>query len=198
MPTARTILLTLCLLAAGLAGCMGGDGSETGSTATPSSTNATFGDANETNETDVPEDTGPNVTLHWSNATVAGQDLPDPLGWYCQTCQNNFMTFNATNETTGIVAQAYWNASVELDFDLDVPPEPCETNFPTDGDCQPDMKTGQSPLEYRVTRSTDLYAGEWETEVWPENNIDEPVEVTVVVSVFNGDDVPSRWSKIPS
>lgn len=199
---ARALVLSCVLLAAGLAGCVGGDdsGSDVGTT----STNDTS-DISETNDTDTsgvePEDTGPNVTVHWHNGTVQGQDLPDPLGWYCGPpggCSDNVLEFNATNATTGIVAQVAWNASVELEVDLDVPPEPCETNFPFDTDCQPDSQTGQSPIEYRVTNSQDLYAGEWEIEVWPQNNPNTPAEYTIAVGVFEDGSIPGSWSKLPS
>lgn len=197
MTTTRAVLLSLALLTVGLAGCMGGgNGDDAGSTASPSSTNTTFDDTNDTTETDVAEDTGPEVNVSWYNGSVQGASTP-LLGPYCYPCGDHVWEVQIPNGTAAIIAEAFWNASNELQFDLDVPPEPCEVSFPTDNDCQPDQKTGSSPLEYRITREMMLHAGNWSVEIWPQNNPAEPVEFTVVVSVFTGDEVPNQWSKVP-
>ncbi|PSG96713.1 hypothetical protein BRD56_09090 [Thermoplasmatales archaeon SW_10_69_26] len=198
----RALFAATILLAAALGGCLGlggdeGTDAETASSDDPfaSETNRTNGTANET--TGASAETGPQPEIHWQNATVGGQDLP-VLGWLCNPCQDNGMEFNATNETTMIVAQAFWEADVQLDVDLDVPSEACETNFPSDNDCQPDTKTGSSPVEFRITNPADLHAGDWSFSAWPENNPNRPAEVTMVVGVFAAEDPPRQWSKVPT
>lgn len=203
----RALVLAVTLLAAALAGCVGGDdgsGTETTSSSpeAPSGANETD-EPNETGtadprEEDPAEDAGPNVTVTWTNATVQGRDVPDPLGWFCVQCVDNVVEFEVTNDTTGVVAQAFWDASVELALDLDTPPGPCELDGPADGDCQPDVRRGQSALEYRITDPQRLPSGEWDMEVWPENNPTEPVEATALVAVFEDGEVPRDWSRVPS
>lgn len=195
----RALLVATILVTAGLAGCLGFGGEDGSDAQTASTDDQPL--ANETNETvnetvDEVEPEEPKIEVHWQNATVGGQDIPG-LGWLCNPCEDNGMEFNVTNETTAIVAQAFWEEDVELDVDLDVPPEPCETNFPTDYDCQPDEKTGASPVEYRITNPQDLHAGQWYFSVWPENNPNSPAEVTMVVGVFETDAPPGEWSKAP-
>lgn len=191
----RALLLAAILATAALAGCLGFGG---GDTQTPDdealdrqTQQETNGTVNETDE----EEQAPRLDVHWQNATVGGQDVP-LLGWLCNPCEGNEMTFNVTNETTAIVAQAFWEADVQLDVDLDVPPEACETSPPTDTDCQPDEKTENSPVEHRVTNPTELHAGNWTFSIWPEDNLNEPVEVTMVVGVFEEEDAHRQWSKM--
>lgn len=194
----RALLLATILAAAALGGCLGFGGGD-GDTQTPDDQaldRQTQQETNETvNETDEEEE-APRLDVRWQNATVGGQDVP-LLGWFCNPCEENEMTFNVTNETTAIVAQAFWESDVQLDVDLDVPPEPCETSPPTDTDCQPDEKTDTSPVEYRITDPTELHDGNWTFSIWPEDNLNEPAEVTMVVGVFEEEDVHRQWSKAP-
>lgn len=186
----RPLVLALVLVTAALAGCTGGsEDAETASTAL----NETA--TNETNETETtPEDTGPQINRTWHNATVQGSNIPG-IGEYCfPGCDGeNTFTVQVANGTQGLLLEAFWNGSAQMRLEVNQPGDDCETNTANE-DCAPEDATGSSPLSVQPPQ---VPGGEWSVEIWPRDSPTQSVEVTVVVSAFADQPVPSTYSKAP-
>jgi hypothetical protein len=186
----RTTILAVLLLTAGLAGCMGDDASD--DAVDPSSTDLDE-PANETNETDVTEPEGPQINTTWFNATVQGNNIPG-LGEYCYPCDTHEWTHEVPNGTGALLVEAFWETSASMRLGVNAPGDDCEFNTAND-DCAPEDAAGQSSL---TVRPTQVPGGEWNLEIWPRDTPDQSVDVTVVVSEFTGDSVPTGYTKAPA
>jgi hypothetical protein len=196
-----TPALAFVLLAAGLAGCLGGDEASDGAALdgqTQPAANDTSSDTSPANASDEPAepvDTGPNLTVAWFNGSVRGQDAP-MLGPVCiETCDNQF-SFEVPNATQALVAEVAWEAEASLLFDVDVPYETCEAG--TMEDCPPEQASGsEGHLEIRVTDEAGIVTGKWTTSAWAEDRPVEPVDFTIVVTQSDGE-LPSEAAKLAS
>lgn len=183
-----TIALTVALLTAGLAGCMGSE-EDAGSTAAPSSTNGTQTDANETQPTGEAGERDRNVTVTWYNGTVQGANLP-VVGPVCYLdCAST--DFEVPNGTTTLYAEVAWNASTTMSLDLDAP---CQAE--AGEDCPPESQSGQSPLTVTVTDENLLSNQEWSAGVFADESPAQSTEFTLAISLFQGDPMPSDYGKL--
>lgn len=205
----RMLLITLTLLTAALAGCVGvGDGgADAADTAsTDDSPQASQDGANQSAANDSGgslEDAGPELNVTVINGTVyEGGSAPGGFR-YCNgatgPCDTDF-DFDVENETTAIVAELAWNASANMELELNVPFEHCErgpagifiTSCPEGGE-----ETGSSPLRVEITDPQTLeYTGEWDGDIWVTETTPTTVEYTLYLTLVTDGDLPRGYSNV--
>lgn len=192
MTASRAWIVGLLLVTAGLAGCMGDSGEDAQAASQDPSEGS---NETQTNGTEVqPEDSGLNVTVAWHNGSVQGRTVPG-LGPVCYLdCGSSSFEFNVSGETTAIQAEVVWDADTSMFFDMDIPFETCDAGF--NEDCPPESTSGDSPIVQPVTDPQTIEPGNWTASVFAEDSPAQSVEFTVAISLFQGEAIPSDYSKI--
>lgn len=193
----KVMLLGVVLLAAGLAGCIGQDGTDDAEADPTACDGCDQDDALDT--TSAPEGT-PGILLAtaWTNASVTGVGTGAGLAYVCspQDCEN-VHTFDLSPNATGLVLEAIWESSTTLYMAAEVPDDHCSP----DGtglflECpDPDPVTGQSPLRLEITDPETLsYTGGWTVRVWVDSPTPESAEPTIWSTAAHGGPLPDGFT----
>lgn len=185
------MLVGLVLLAAPLAGCMGGeDVSQTEDTGDLEE--ASLNDTEE-NLTEQPEEPELVVTKSWHNGTVEGGSFPAG-GSYCMTCENT-LEFPVPDGTEAIHVEAAWEENARATLNVSGPE--CES-YPLFADvCRPgDSDNGGSPLTVVLEDERTNVTGTWRAMVWVDETTPSQIEVTIVATVVEQGQLPNGYSAL--
>lgn len=210
MPSIRGLVAVLAPLLILSAGCLGTDspGGEASDGATAPSDERTpdSRDEGKTNTSaepnGTPEPSGP--VLHIFNGSVNGfsEGQLSPVPCASSGCEHQW-PFEMRENATGLIAEAAWDSSEELNLVLRIPSKYCEGTNVTGSvsvapECDnPEPYEGPSPGRVDVTSDQRLgYSGEWTVDVRASQSAEE-VPFTVYISVFYNQTPPRGYSALP-
>jgi hypothetical protein len=191
---ARTLIVAILLVTAGMAGCIGdGDDGATDPQGLDEDPNET-----EPNATDEPDEPMQELTRTWFNGSIEGGSIPSD-GYYCtqtSACENT-MEFEVAGGAQAIVVEAAWEADANAWFNVSGPN--CES-FPLFGEiCTPsDNIDGASPLALTFEGERTNHTGTWSAEIWVDETTTAQIEPTIVATVVEEGQLPQGYSALPA